>query len=43
MTEEELYNIIDAEFHDCDLEFTEDNEAGTVTVKFYYEENKNKG
>ena len=43
MTEEELYNIIDANFDDCDLKFKENNEVGTLTVKFYYEENKNKG
>ena len=40
MTEEEFYNVIDAEFQNCDLEFIEDNETGTVKVKFYFTENK---
>ena len=42
MTEHELLKIIDTELIDCDMEFTEDNEPGTMKVTFYFDtEEKN--
>ena len=41
MTEHELLKIIDNELSDCEIEYSEDNEPGTMKVIFHFDKQEN--